>query len=72
MKTIRVMPLVTVQNSQLGHTIHSTNHFFNIHDDTVFKKHECSYLDSITKDNNFLTYLRHIISACCKSSVLDG
>ena len=58
MKTVRVMPPVTVQNSQLGHNMHSANYFFLIYMMTQFAKStEYSYLDSFTKDNSFITYL---------------
>ena len=57
MKTIRVMSLVTVQIANLAIIYIQQTIFSNIHDDTVAKSTEYSYLDSLTKDNNFLTNL---------------
>ena len=58
LKTTRIMPLVTVQNSELSHNVHSTNNFSNIYGDTVWKKKNTEYsLIVFTKDNKFLVYL---------------
>ena len=52
------MPVVTSQNSQINHNVHSTNYFFLLYMVTQFAKSTAiAILIVFTKDINFLTYL---------------